>query len=291
MDIGSITSAVFLGLSIGSVFLVAALGLAIIYGTAGVINMAHGELIMLGAYSTFMMQTVLGLPFFICIPLSFVIVGFIGYLIEKILISSLYNRPLDTLLATWGVSLVLMQGVRIIFGSDPKYVEVPSFLSTNIDLGIVNLSTFRLFVMFICLIMVLATWYLFYRTTFGIKVRAVTQNKDMAASFGINSSRIYSITFAIGAGLAGVAGSLFGAMNIVLPTMGTSYVVEAFLMVVAGGGGLLGSILASALTGQIQSAFAFIYNDTYARFLVFVLIVIFLRFRPQGMISAGASRR
>ncbi|EDQ34768.1 urea ABC transporter, permease protein UrtB [Hoeflea phototrophica DFL-43] len=291
MDIGSITSAVFLGLSIGSVFLVAALGLAIIYGTAGVINMAHGELIMLGAYSTFMMQTVLGLPFFICIPLSFVIVGFIGYLIEKVLISSLYNRPLDTLLATWGVSLVLMQGVRIIFGSDPKYVEVPSFLSTNIDLGIVNLSTFRLFVMFICLIMVLATWYLFYRTTFGIKVRAVTQNKDMAASFGINSSRIYSITFAIGAGLAGVAGSLFGAMNIVLPTMGTSYVVEAFLMVVAGGGGLLGSILASALTGQIQSAFAFIYNDTYARFLVFVLIVIFLRFRPQGMISAGASRR
>lgn len=291
MDIGSIASAVFLGLSIGSVFLVAALGLAIIYGTAGVINMAHGELIMLGAYSTYMMQTVLGLPFFICIPLSFVIVGFIGYLIEKVLISSLYNRPLDTLLATWGVSLVLMQGVRIIFGSDPKYVEVPSYLSSNIDLGFVNLSTFRLFVMLICLIMVVATWFLFYRTTFGIKVRAVTQNKDMAASFGINSSRVYSITFAIGAGLAGVAGSLFGAMNIVLPTMGTSYVVEAFLMVVAGGGGLLGSILASALTGQIQSAFAFIYNDTYARFLVFVLIVIFLRFRPQGMISAGASRR
>jgi urea transport system permease protein len=291
MDIGSITSAVFLGLSIGSVFLVAALGLAIIYGTAGVINMAHGELIMLGAYATFMMQTVLGLPFFLCIPLSFVIVGLIGYVIERLLISSLYNRPLDTLLATWGVSLVLMQGVRIIFGSDPKYVEVPSFLSTNLDFGIVNVSTFRLFVMFICLIMVLATWFLFYRTTFGIKVRAVTQNKDMAASFGINSSRIYSITFAIGAGLAGVAGSLFGAMNIVLPTMGTSYVVEAFLMVVAGGGGLLGSILASGLTGQIQSAFAFIYNDTYARFLVFVLIVIFLRFRPQGMISAGASRR
>lgn len=291
MDIGSIASAVFLGLSIGSVFLVAALGLAIIYGTAGVINMAHGELIMLGAYSTFILQTALGLPFFLCIPLSFVIVGLIGYVIERLLISSLYNRPLDTLLATWGVSLVLMQGVRIIFGSDPKYVAVPPFLSTNIDLGFVNLSTFRLFVMFICLIMVLATWYLFYRTTFGIKVRAVTQNKDMAASFGINSSRIYSITFAIGAGLAGVAGSLFGAMNIVLPTMGTSYVVEAFLMVVAGGGGLLGSILASALTGQIQSAFAFIYNDTYARFLVFVLIVIFLRFRPQGMISAGASRR
>lgn len=291
MDIGSTMSALVLGLSIGSVFLVAALGLAIIYGTAGVINMAHGELIMLGAYSTFTMQTYLGLPFFLCIPLSFVTVALVGFVIERLLICHLYNRPLDTLLATWGVSLVLMQGVRIIFGSDPKYVQMPSFLSSNLDFGIVNVSTFRLFVMFICFLMVACTWFLFYRTTFGIQVRAVTQNKEMAASFGINASRVYTITFAIGAGLAGVAGALFGAMNIVLPTMGTSYVVEAFLMVVTGGGGLLGSILASALTGQIQSIFAFIYNDTFARFLVFVLIVIFLRFRPQGMISVGASRR
>lgn len=291
MDIGSTMSALVLGLSIGSVFLIAALGLAIIYGTAGVINMAHGELIMLGAYSTFTMQTYLGLPFFLCIPLSFVTVALVGFVIERLLICHLYNRPLDTLLATWGVSLVLMQGVRIIFGSDPKYVQMPSFLSSNLDFGIVNVSTFRLFVMLICLIMVVCTWFLFYRTTFGIQVRAVTQNKEMAASFGINASRVYTITFAIGAGLAGVAGALFGAMNIVLPTMGTSYVVEAFLMVVTGGGGLLGSILASALTGQIQSIFAFIYNDTFARFLVFVLIVVFLRFRPQGMISVGASRR
>ncbi len=291
MDISSILSALVLGLSIGSVFLVAALGLAIIYGTAGVINMAHGEFIMLGAYSTFMLQTYVGIPFFICIPLSFLTVALIGLVIEKLLISYLYDRPLDTLLATWGVSLVLMQSVRVIFGSDPKYVGVPEFLSTNLDLGLVNISVFRLFVFFVCAILVLGTWYLFYRTTFGIQVRAVTQNKEMAASFGINSSKIYTYTFAIGAGLAGVAGSLFGAMNIVLPTMGTSYVVEAFLMVVSGGGGLLGSVLASGLTGQIQSIFAFIFNDTFARFLVFILIVIFLWFRPQGMVSSGATRR
>ncbi|WP_434053111.1 MAG: urea ABC transporter permease subunit UrtB [Roseibium sp.] len=291
MDIGAILSALVLGLSIGSVFLIAALGLAIIYGTAGVINMAHGEFIMLGAYSTYTLQTYIGLPFFLCIPLSFVTVAIIGLIIEKLLISYLYNRPLDTLLATWGVSLVLMQGVRLIFGSDPKYVQMPAFLSTNLDFGLVNVSTFRVFVLFVCLLLVAATWFVFYRTTFGVKVRAVTQNKEMAASFGINSSRVYTMTFAIGAGLAGMAGSLFGAMNIVLPTMGTSYVVEAFLMVVAGGGGLLGSILASGLTGQIQSIFAFVYNDTFARFLVFILIVVFLRFRPHGMISTGATRR
>lgn len=291
MDLSSILSALVLGLSIGSVFLVAALGLAIIYGTAGVINMAHGEFIMLGAYSTFMLQTYAGIPFFICIPLSFITVAIIGLIIEKSLISYLYDRPLDTLLATWGVSLVLMQGVRVIFGSDPKYVGVPEFLSSNLDLGVVNVSVFRLFVLAMSFILVVATWFIFYRTTFGIKVRAVTQNKEMAASFGINSSKIYTYTFAIGAGLAGVAGALFGAMNIVLPTMGTSYVVEAFLMVVSGGGGLLGSVLASGLTGQIQSFFAFIFNDTFARFLVFILIVVFLRFRPQGMISSGATRR
>lgn len=291
MDLTSTISALVLGLSIGSVFLVAALGLAIIYGTAGVINMAHGEFIMLGAYSTYMLQTFVGLPFFVCIPLAFVTVGIVGLIIEKSLIRYLYNRPLDTLLATWGVSLVLMQGVRIIFGSDPKYVQMPEFLSTNLSFWIVNVSSFRVFILLMCTSLVVATWYLFYRTTFGIQVRAVTQNKEIAASFGINSGRIYTITFAIGAGLAGVAGSLFGAMNIVLPTMGTSYVVEAFLIVVAGGGGLLGSILASGLTGQIQSIFAFIFNDTFARFLVFILIVIFLRFRPQGMISSGATRR
>jgi urea transport system permease protein len=291
MEIAAIANAMILGISIGSIFLIAALGLSIIYGTAGVINMAHGEFIMLGAYSTYMMQTYFGVAFFLCIPLSFVVVGVVGLIIERLLICHLYNRPLDTLLATWGVSLVLMQGVRLIFGSDPKYIQMPEFLSTNIAMGPINVSTFRCFVLFVAIVVVALTWALFYRTSFGIKVRAVTQNKEMAASFGINASQIYTLTFAIGAGLAGVAGSLFGVLNIVLPTMGMSYVVEAFLMVVTGGGSLLGSILASGLTGQMQSFFAFIFNDTFARFLVFILIVVFLWFRPQGLLGAVSNRR
>jgi urea transport system permease protein len=291
MDIGAVVNAIILGISIGSIFLVAALGLAIIYGTAGVINMAHGEFIMLGAYSTYLLQSSLGIPYFLCIPLSFVVVALIGLVIEYLLIRHLYRRPLDTLLATWGVSLVLMQGVRLIFGSDPKYIQMPEFLSTNIAMGPINVSTFRIFVLLVAAIFVVGTWALFYRTSFGIKVRAVTQNKEMAASFGINASRVYSMTFAIGAGLAGAAGALFGVLNIVLPTMGMSYVVEAFLMVVSGGGSLVGSVIASGLTGQMQSIFAFIFNDTFARFLVFILIVVFLRFRPQGLIGSGATRR
>lgn len=291
MDLSVVLSALVLGASIGSIFLVAALGLAIIYGTAGVINMAHGELIMLGAYTTYTLQTFIGIPFFLCIPLSFCIVAVVGIAIERLLIRHLYNRPLDTLLATWGVSLVLMQGVRLIFGSEPKYVQLPEFLSTNLDLGIVNVSVFRVFVLIVAAIMVFATWYTFYRTRFGIMVRAVTQNKEMAASFGINSGKTYMLTFAIGAGLAGVAGSLFGGLNIVLPTMGMSYVVEAFLMVVSGGGSLLGTIIASGFTGQLQSIFAFIFNDTFARFLIFLMVVVFLRFRPQGLIGSGDTRR
>lgn len=284
-------NALVLGVSIGSIFLVAALGLTIIYGTVGVINMAHGEMIMLGAYSTYILQTFFGFNYVACIPLSFLLVGVIGYLIEKSLIQYLYDRPLDTLLATWGVSLVLMQGVRLTFGSDPKYVELPEFLSTSLDFGPFSLAALRVFTIASAAILVAMIWYLFYRTNFGIKVRAVTQNKEMAASFGINSARVYSTTFAIGAGLAGVAGSLLAGFNIVVPTMGMGYVVESFLMVVTGGGALLGTIIASAATGQVQAYFALIFNDTFAQFLVFVLIVIFLRFRPQGLITTGGNRR
>ncbi|KWT65498.1 Urea ABC transporter, permease protein UrtB [Hyphomicrobium sulfonivorans] len=291
MDFGSVLNALILGVSIASIWLIAALGLTIIYGAAGVINMAHGALIMLGAYSSYMLQHYIGVPYLLCIPASFVIVSIIGLILERGLIQYLYDRPLDTLLATYGVSLVLVQGVRLIFGSDPKYLAVPEIFSSNISLGFANISTFRVVVIAVTALLVLALWILFYKTRFGIQVRAVMQNKEMAASFGINSSRIYMMTFALGAGLAGVAGSLFGVLNIVLPTMGDSYVVQAFLMVVAGGGTLAGTVIASAFTGELQSVFAFITNDTFARFVIFLLIVVFLRFRPQGLFAKGGVRR
>lgn len=291
MDLGSLLNALILGVSIASIWLIAALGLTIIYGTAGVINMAHGELIMLGAYSSYMLQFYLGVPYLLCLPVSFVIVALVGLALERGLIRYLYKRPLDTLLATYGVSLVLMQGVRLIFGSDPKYLAVPEIFQSNVMLGSVSLSVFRIVVLLVTALLVFALWLLFYRTRFGIQVRAVMQDKEMAASFGINSSRIYMMTFALGAGLAGLAGALFGVLAIVLPTMGASYVVQAFLMVVVGGGSLAGSVVASGVTGELQSVFAFLTNDTFARFIIFVLIVVFLRFRPQGLFAQAGARR
>ncbi|AMB44339.1 urea ABC transporter permease subunit UrtB [Methylobacterium sp. AMS5] len=291
LDIAPFANALVLGLSIASIWLIAAIGLTIIYGTVGVINMAHGEFIMLGAYTSYALQSSLGLPFLLCLPASFVVVGLIGLVIERGLIRYLYNRPLDTLLATWGVSLVLMQGVRLIFGSDPKYIAVPEIFQSNVELGFASLSAFRLVVLGITALIVAATAYLFYRTRFGMQVRAVMQNKEMAASFGINADRVYMTTFALGAGLAGIAGSLFGVLAIVLPTMGTAYVVQAFLVVVVGGGTLMGSVAAAGLTGELQSVFAFVTNDTFARFLLYVLIVVFLRFRPRGLFAVAKGRR
>ncbi|MEJ0093219.1 MAG: urea ABC transporter permease subunit UrtB [Methylocella sp.] len=286
-----ILNSLILGLSIASIWLIAALGLAIIYGTIGVINMAHGEFIMLGAYTSYALQSLVGLPFLLCIPASFVVVGLIGLILERGLIRYLYKRPLDTLLATWGVSLVLTQVVRLIFGSDPKYIAVPEMFQSNVQLGFVNLSVLRIFIFAITIALVVATVLLFYRTRFGMQVRAVMQNKEMAASFGINADRVYMVTFAIGAGLAGLAGSLFGVLAIVLPTMGTAYVVQAFLVVVVGGGTIVGSVVASGLTGELQSIFAYATSDTFARFILYLMIVVFLRFRPAGLFAPAKARR
>ncbi|GEP12043.1 urea ABC transporter permease subunit UrtB [Methylobacterium gnaphalii] len=291
IEFASVVNALILGLSIASIWLIAAIGLTIIYGTVGVINMAHGEFLMLGAYTSYVLQSFFGLPFLLCIPASFFVVAAVGLVIERGLIRYLYNRPLDTLLATWGVSLILMQGVRILFGSDPKYVSVPDIFQSNVEIGFVSLSVFRIFVFGFTATVVAGTVYLFYRTRFGMQVRAVMQNKEMAASFGINADRVYMTTFAIGAGLAGMAGCLFGVLAIVLPTMGTAYVVQAFLVVVVGGGTLIGSVAASGLTGELQSIFAMVSNDTFARFLLYVLIVVFLRFRPRGLFAVAKARR
>lgn len=284
-------NALILGLSIASIWLVAALGLTIIYGTVGVINMAHGEFIMLGAYTSYALQAYFGAPFLLCVPISFVAVGGVGLVLERTLIRYLYKRPLDTLLATWGVSLVLVQSVRLLFGSDPKYLSAPQMLQSNVQVGFANLSVIRIGVFIIAVVLVGLSFLLFYKTRFGMQVRAVMQNKEMASAFGINSDRVYMVTFAIGAGLAGLAGSLFGVLTIVLPGMGANYVVQAFLVVVVGGGTILGSVVASGLTGELQSLFAMVSNDTFARFILYVLVVAFLRFRPQGLFAPGKVRR
>ena len=290
-DVIPFINALILGLSIASIWLLAALGLTVIYGTIGVINMAHGEFIMLGAYTSFALQSWFGLPFLLCVPASFAVVAVIGLAIERGLIRFLYKRPLDTLLATWGVSLVLTQGIRLLFGSDPKYIAVPHMFESNVQLGFASMSVLRLIVFGFALALIAALFFLFYRTRFGMQVRAVMQNKEMASAFGINADRVYMVTFAIGAGLAGLAGSLFGVLAIVLPNMGANYVVQAFLVVVVGGGTIVGSVVASGLTGELQSVFAFATSDTFARFILYVMIVIFLRFRPRGLFAPAKARR
>ncbi|MBL29206.1 MAG: urea ABC transporter permease subunit UrtB [Rhodospirillaceae bacterium] len=284
-------NALIVGLSIASIWLVAALGLTIIYGTMGVINMAHGEFIMLGAYSTYVLQSYLGFPFLLCLPAAFFIVAGFGWVIEKVLIRHLYQRPLDTLLATWGVSLVLIQGVRLVFGGEPQYVGVPTWLDSAMQIGFINLAWLRVFIIVVSGLMVLLTWWILFRTVTGVRIRAVMQNKEMAASFGINANQVYSITFAYGAGVAGVAGALFGAFKSLFPDMGSGYIVEAFLVVVVGGGQLIGSVFSAGLMGEMGSVFSYFTNDTFARFVLFTLIVVFLRFRPQGLISEAMTRR
>jgi len=284
-------NSLIIGISVASIWLIAALGLTIIYGTMGVINMAHGELIMLGAYSTYVFQTFLGVPFILCLPLAFVIVAGLGWIIERGVIRTLYQRPLDTLLATWGLSLILIQGVRLIFGGKPQYVGVPEWLKFQIDYSFIHISGLRVFIIFTAVFLVVMTYLVLYRTSLGIRVRAVMQDKEMAASFGIETNRIYSITFAYGAGLAGVAGALFGALKTLFPDMGSGYIVEAFLVVVVGGAGLIGSVFSAGLLGEMNSVFSYFTNDTFARFVLFTLIVIFLRFRPQGLIVEGMARR
>lgn len=284
-------NALIIGISVASIWLIAALGLTVIYGTMGVINMAHGEFIMLGAYSTYVLQTLLGVPFLLCLPLAFIFVAAMGLAIERGIIRTLYRRPLDTLLATWGLSLILIQGVRLIFGGEPQYVGVPDWLKFQIEANFIHLSGLRLFIIVTAIVLMVMTYLILYRTTLGIRVRAVMQDKEMAASFGIDTDRIYSITFAYGAGLAGIAGALFGALKTLFPDMGSGYIVEAFLVVVVGGVGLVGSMFSAGLLGELNSVFSYFTNDTFARFVLFTLIVIFLRFRPQGLIVEGMTRR
>ncbi len=284
-------NALFIGISLASIFFIAALGLTIIYGAMGVINMAHGEFIMLGAYTTYVFQQFLGVPFLLCLPLAFIVLAIVGLAIERGIIRTLYQRPLDTLLATWGLSLILIQGIRLIFGGQPKYVAVPKFLDFQIEANFVHLSGVRLFIIIFAIVIGAVTWFLMYKTTLGVRVRAVMQDKEMAASFGIDANKIYSITFAYGAGLAGMAGALFGALKTLFPDMGSGYIVEAFLVVVVGGIGLVGSMFSSGILGELSSIFSYFTNDTFARFILFTLIVVFLRFRPQGLITEGTTRR
>lgn len=275
------------GLSIGSILLLVAMGLSIIYGSMGIINLAHGEFIMLGAYSAWLLQEELGIGLLASIVPIFLMVAVFGWIIERFVLSHLDSRPLDTILATWGVGIMLQQGVRLLVGGELRYVQMPEALSSSTELLGVQLSIYRVFLFVTAFVLFGLTWWIMHRTMTGMKLRAIIQNRSIAASFGINSRRIYGLTFAYGAGLAGLAGALVSPLKSVSPEMGTGYVVDAFMVVVLGGvQSLVGAVASAFILGQLSGAIAFLQNDTIAKATVLLAIVILIRFRPGGLFTA-----
>lgn len=286
----------FNGISVSSILLLAALGLAITFGLMGVINMAHGEFIMIGAYTAYVVQNLFQsyLPeaFFdaYCIAailLSFVTAACFGLVLERLIIRRLYGRAADSLLVTWGISLILQQGARSIFGSPNVGVTAPSFLENSLKIsGMLALPYKRLFILVIALVCLGGVYFLMFRTRQGRNIRAVMQNRSMAASLGVNTSRIDAATFAIGSGLAGLAGCALTWIGAIGPTLGTNYIVDAFMTVVVGGAGsIIGSVFGAGFIGIGGTAFEFATTASIGKVLIFICVIILLQFRPRGIFA------
>lgn len=285
---------VWFGISLGSVLLLAAIGLAITFGVMGVINMAHGEMVMLGAYTTFVVQNVIRASFpelfdwslVIALPLAFLVAGAVGLVIERGLIRFLYGRPLETLLATWGVSLILQQSVRSIFGPTNREVGNPSWMSGSFQLGEMAITWNRLWIVAFSLAVFVLLLYIFNRTPWGLQMRAVTQNRRMASSMGIRTPWIDAFTFALGSGIAGIAGVALSQVDNVSPDLGQSYIIDSFMVVVFGGVGNLWGTLVGAFSLGILNKFLEPYaGAVLGKILVLVLIILFIQKRPRGLFA------
>lgn len=282
------------GISLGSVLLLAAIGLAITFGVMGVINMAHGELVMIGAYTTFAVQEIIrtsapglfDVSLFIAAPLAFLIAGLVGICIERGIVRFLYGRPLETLLATWGVSLILQQAVRTIFGPNNREVGNPSFMSGAFELGGLTITWNRLWIVIFALVIFFSLLFILKRTTLGLQMRAVTQNRAMAADMGIRTGWVDAMTFGLGAGIAGLAGVALSQIDNVSPNLGQSYIVDSFMVVVFGGAGNLWGALAGAFTLGIANKFLEPFSGAVlAKVLVLIFIILFIQKRPRGLFA------
>jgi urea transport system permease protein len=278
---------VFNGLSGGSVLLLAALGLALTFGQMGVINMAHGEFIMAGAYTAFVTQSALGsagLSLLVSLPVAFVVGGVLGIVLEATLLRRMYHRPLDTLLVTWGVSLVLQQLARDIFGTAGVDVPAPAWLSGPLEILGFSFPKTRVFILALAIAAFLLLAAGLRYTPLGRRIRATVQNRRLAESSGISTRATDRLTFFIGSGLAGVAGVALTLMGSISPNLGTAYIVDAFLVIVVGGiGQIRGAVIAAFLLGVVQSSIEYTTTTSIAKVLVFALIVAFLQIRPQGL--------
>lgn len=285
----------FNGLSLSSIILLASLGLAITFGLMRVINMAHGEFMMIGAYTSYVVQNLLqtwlgnsgaDVGYFLSIIIAFAVTFLIGSLLETLVVSRLYGREIDSLLATWGISLILQQAARTIFGTQGVLVTTPKVLSGSIRIGKASLSMTRLFIIALVACCLLLVWFLMYRTNFGRQMRAVMQNRSMAQCMGINSRRIDNLTFSIGSGLAGIAGCSIALLGSIDSTVGQNYIVNTFMAVVLGGvGKLLGTVLGSSIIGFSSIGFETMTSSSIAKAIVLLIIIIFLQKKPQGLFT------
>ncbi len=279
----------FFGLSLGSILVLAAIGLSITFGVMGVINMAHGELIMLGAYTTYVVQTLfpdaLEYSLLIAIPAAFIVSGLVGIAIERGVIRFLYGRPLETLLATFGVSLILQQAVRSIFSPLNRAVATPEWMSGSLEIvqGL-SITYNRLYIFFFALLVFAALLTILQRTRLGLEVRAVTQNRAMAQAMGIRNTRVDILTFGLGAGIAGVAGVALSQLTNVGPNLGQGYIVDSFMVVVFGGvGNLWGTLVAGLSLGVVNKVLEPAAGAVVAKILVLVFIILFIQKRPRGL--------
>lgn len=285
----------FSGMSLGSILLLAALGLAITFGLLGVINMAHGEMLMLGAYSTYVVQLLMqryvphAIEFYplIALPVAFFVTAAIGMALERTVIRHLYGRPLETLLATWGISLMLIQLVRLVFGAQNVEVANPAWLSGGIQvLPNLVLPYNRIVIIAFALCVVVLTWLLLNKTRLGLNVRAVTQNRNMAACCGVPTGRVDMLAFGLGSGIAGLGGVALSQIGNVGPDLGQSYIIDSFLVVVLGGvGQLAGSVMAAFGLGIANKILEPQIGAVLGKILILALIILFIQKRPQGLFA------
>jgi urea transport system permease protein len=279
------------GISASSVLLLAAIGLAITFGVMGVINMAHGEMVMLGAYSTYVVQSLLppwlqnwSLAF--AIPLAFVVAGVVGIAIERLVIRFLYTRPLETLLATWGVSLILQQLVRSLFGAANRQVSNPPFMSGAFEIGGLSITTNRLWIIVLSALVFIGLQLVLRATPFGLQMRAVTQNRRMAASMGISTARVDMLAFGLGSGVAGIAGVALSQIDNVSPNLGQGYIIDSFMVVVFGGvGNLWGTAFGALLIGLANKLLEPLIGAVQGQIVLLVFIILFIQRRPRGLFA------
>jgi urea transport system permease protein len=306
----NVTETAFNILSFSSILILTALGLAITFGVMRVINMAHGEMLMLGAYTAYLLESEQAIPIlvrnvgkllkqdwqiefslqwslFAALPIAFLFVGAVGYLLEVGLIRFLYGRPLDTLLATWGVSLILQEAVKTLFDADLKPMHLPDMLEGNWQMAGVSVPIYRVFILAVTGLCLLGIYLLFYRTSFGLQVRAVTQNRPMASALGISTRKVDSFAFAFASGLAGLAGCIFGHLYTAKYNMGPDYIVEAFMTVILGGmGSLFGSVAGGTVIGAGEGIVEkLLVNATMSKVVVLLLVIVFILIRPSGIFA------